>query len=550
MKEKIIELYYDHYKDTFENLKVYIQRRNYYTIIILCFAIILSFQITNPEKTNEISNELIKKNIGEIKIDFKHISNILHFALLWVVILYYQIIFLIEKHYKYIHDIEETLSQELAPLEIRREGKNYLDHYPWLSSVVDKIYTILFPVSLIIMSVIKWHSEYIMVNQIDTSFFLSSIFLFGIVLTSILYISNRHFNDFNKKPENNTKSSSKNMFSNYEKTGKILIIFSICFTIFFGAEFIFNSNKLTNGPIEPSIWGQFGDVVGGFVGTIIALVGVLLLFETLKQQRNVHEKQQVETKFFELLKLHRDNVLEMQSKNERGRSVFIDIKEEFHELYELISLWYTAKSSNLSDHQWKTNVAKIAYLITFFGLGESPRSYLKAKIKKIISNDTLYDNFYSNCLIYLIDNYDLVKLKNQSQPAVQKSVLKYSGYQSILGHYFRHLFQTVSYINQQPNTVLSYKEKYVYIKTLRAQLGTFEQAVFFYNSISSLGEPWELSEKLTNVNDKIITKYNLIKNVPFGFTRALDPKSYYPDIFYEFDEQPPANRKELEKSYI
>ena len=118
----------------------------------------------------------------------------------------------------------------------------------------------------------------------------------------------------------------------YEKIGKTLIIIGICFTVFFGLEFIFNSGDLTCGPINAAIWGQFGDIVGGFVGTIVALIGVLLLFETLKEQRRNYIKQQVETRFFELLKLHRDNVTEMQSKGKEGRSVFIDIKDEFDEL--------------------------------------------------------------------------------------------------------------------------------------------------------------------------------------------------------------------------
>ena len=61
MEEKKLEIYYDHYKDTFENIKIYLQRRNYLTIVILCLVAVLSFQITNPEKSTEISNELVKR---------------------------------------------------------------------------------------------------------------------------------------------------------------------------------------------------------------------------------------------------------------------------------------------------------------------------------------------------------------------------------------------------------------------------------------------------------------------------------------------------------
>ena len=77
MEEKKLEIYYDHYKDTFENIKIYLQRRNYLTIVILCLVAVLSFQITNPEKSTEISNELVKRNIGNVFIDFKYIESIL-----------------------------------------------------------------------------------------------------------------------------------------------------------------------------------------------------------------------------------------------------------------------------------------------------------------------------------------------------------------------------------------------------------------------------------------------------------------------------------------
>ncbi|WP_172637555.1 putative phage abortive infection protein [Sediminibacterium salmoneum] len=338
------------------------------------------------------------------------------------------------------------------------------------------------------------------------------------------------------------------MFKDNEKNGKVLIIVGICFTVFFAIAFIFNTGELSSGEIEPSIWGQFGDIVGGFVGTIVALVGVLLLFETLKQQRRANSRLQVETRFFELLKLHRDNASEMQSKKTFGRKVFIDIKDEFHDLYEFVVIWYPLEKANISESVWKKNVIQITYLITFFGVNNSVTGFLKSKIKEIISNDELYTEFRENCLEFLINEHQTTKDENKSKEPSQRKFLKYDGYQSVLGHYFRHLFQTVTYINDQ-NGLLNYREKYDYIKTLRAQLSTHEQAIFLYNSISTLGEPWELSEQITDPDKKLITKYNFIKNIPIGFTRQIEPKDYFPDIFFETDNAPTPNRIELEKKY-
>ena len=209
-EEKKIEILYDHYKDTFENQKASLNKRNLYTLICLGLIALLSFQISNPNESSNISDELIRKNIGDISINFSYINSILIFTLLWVVIMYYQINFFVEKIYKYLQEIEEKLTSELKPFEISREGKTYLDHYPWLSEVVHRIYTILFPFAIIIVAVIKWFSE---TNQfaepyINVHFWIDTILLLGIVLTSLLYLSNRHFNDFRKKK--NEKSPAGN----------------------------------------------------------------------------------------------------------------------------------------------------------------------------------------------------------------------------------------------------------------------------------------------------------------------------------------------------
>jgi hypothetical protein len=193
--DKKVEILYDHYKDTFDNQKASLQKRNYYTLICLGLIATLSFQMSNPDQSNVISSELIKKNIGDIKIDFSYINSILNFTLLWVVIMYYQINLLIEKIYKYIHEMELKLTNEMEPFEISREGKTYLDHYPWLSEVVHKIYSIGFPITLICVAIIKWSTEK---NQFaeplkNGHFWFDTIILFGIVLTSLLYLTNRHF---------------------------------------------------------------------------------------------------------------------------------------------------------------------------------------------------------------------------------------------------------------------------------------------------------------------------------------------------------------------
>lgn len=198
--DKKIGIFYDHYKDTFENQKTFLKKRDYYTLICIGLIAILSFQISNPYQSSSISNEIIKKNVGDIKIDFWYINNILTFALLWVVILYYQINLHIERMYKYLREIEKKITIELKPFELSREGDTYLEDYPWLSKLVHKFFSVGFPLMFIIVAVLKWVKEKDILTAPWTNghFWINSIFLLGIISTSLLYLSNRHFNDFKK----------------------------------------------------------------------------------------------------------------------------------------------------------------------------------------------------------------------------------------------------------------------------------------------------------------------------------------------------------------
>ncbi len=98
------------------------------------------------------------------------------------------------------------------------------------------------------------------------------------------------------------------------------------------------------GKIDFSVTGQFGDFVGGFLGTIINGAVFYFLYLTLNEQRKSSLKQSFETKIFDLINLHRSNVSELRYtkfhkeklQTSESRKVFRVIVEEFLEcLYEV-----------------------------------------------------------------------------------------------------------------------------------------------------------------------------------------------------------------------
>jgi hypothetical protein len=123
----------------------------------------------------------------------------------------------------------------------------------------------------------------------------------------------------------------------------------------------------------------------------------------------------------------------------------------------------------------------------------------------------------------------------------------YGGHQFRLGHYYRHLFQNLSYINNQ--LYLKYDEKYSYIKILRVQLSNYEQIMLFLNSISQIGRQFEFSKN--DINDQLITKYNLITNIPNRFLfETIDIVEYYSLIEFETIKSDLVKKEKIKDLYI
>lgn len=86
-------------------------------------------------------------------------------------------------------------------------------------------------------------------------------------------------------------------------------------------------------PLDTELWGQFGDVIGGVVGTIIAYISIRLLVKTLFAQLDANNKakeiadktsytsltQQYQDKFNLLIKLYEEELSKFGNNNEKGQ---------------------------------------------------------------------------------------------------------------------------------------------------------------------------------------------------------------------------------------
>ena len=106
----------------------------------------------------------------------------------------------------------------------------------------------------------------------------------------------------------------------------IFFIFAIsCFTWNIWDTF---SLKL---PIDATIWGQFGDFIGGTLGVIFSLVSVMLVVWTFKTQNRTAETQRFNDLFFELLRLYQEQEKELQFNwiNEDKTASYVSNNKDF-----------------------------------------------------------------------------------------------------------------------------------------------------------------------------------------------------------------------------
>jgi len=342
--------------------------------------------------------------------------------------------------------------------------------------------------------------------------------------------------------------------------------------------------------------GQVGDFLGGVVGTIFSLSGFILLIVTLSEQRRATTKERFESKFFDLLRLHRENVRELENNGKSGRKELHDIFEQYLEcrnemkpffkmkqeksLYQPEYLEELKKALKLTNPDISAlDLAKVSlpYIFIFYGLSSAGRNALEDMLSKRYKPkfyQPIIDFFWMKPIVdskfykkwqevniiskhkKKIIVFDFIrKLRNnekiisseESQFALSQKysnnfIKYYGGHQYKLGHYYRHLYQSFKFIHSQSH--LRWLDKYFYAKTFRAQLSNDEQYLLFINSLSFLGLTWDLNPDINRYwidpflksrikNNRLITKYNLIKNLPGESIFGIRYTDFYPEVKFE-----------------
>jgi len=261
-------------------------------------------------------------------------------------------------------------------------------------------------------------------------------------------------------------------------TGLILLILGI-------VVFIWNDWDIsTQSKIQSDKVGQFGDFVGGLIGSIWALAGVILFYVALTEQRNDfktnREVLNAQTNALEQqineFELQREELAETRKvfkiqsetlKRQQFESTFFSLVDLHHEIVKSIDL--------VSRKPKYTPTEKLTL--------EIPSAEKQSKITEITTGRDCFVKFRKG----FINTYRRIKREKpdlKEKELINESYLDYyEVHQSDLGHYFRNLYHIFKFIK---NAEIEDKKRYTSL--VRAQLSNEELFLLFYNCISDLGK--------------------------------------------------------------
>lgn len=139
-----------------------------------------------------------------------------------------------------------------------------------------------------------------------------------------------------------------------------IIVLALSCLVFLAIYFFqFRNYDLSNNSDD---WGNFGSYFAGGLGTILGFANLLLIYYTYNNQRRLNNRQQFESTFFELLKNHRENII--NAIDNRGNLNNFKKSEgdgSFVEAYPLLKEFYEVENEMMNDSLWAFAEKRVSY---------------------------------------------------------------------------------------------------------------------------------------------------------------------------------------------
>ena len=274
-------------------------------------------------------------------------------------------------------------------------------------------------------------------------------------------------------------------FLKKERTISIFILTGFIIIIPLMVVFLWKENTLDTGNlINAEKFGQFGDFVGGVIGSLWSFAGILLFYLALTEQRDDFKTNQ------EALRL------QVEALNQQIEEFQLQRQE-----LESTRKIYEEQSQTLKIQQFESNF--YSFLEVY--------SNIKTRFPECEEND-FFNHLYNKLYLRFDPQSDFV---HHHGILIKRYITLFNLNSGLLSHYFKSFYRIVKMVDTQP--YLKDGEKSFYMKILRSQLTDYEQLLLFYNSCTMYGEKAR----------PLILKYDLLKHIP-SFKKP--EYQYYQDI--------------------
>lgn len=284
------------------------------------------------------------------------------------------------------------------------------------------------------------------------------------------------------------------------KTALITTTFAMSILVVAFLLFVFFRSWNFSWILDEQIVAQFGDFVGGVVGTLLAFSAAILYYVALKEQRKDVENNK---KSLEL----QNQALQQQIEEFKQQRVEL---EETRKVYERQTQLMSEQSHILKRQQFESS---------FYSM---MRVYMDLK-SHINSKET--ESFHS-CIESIQRNLPSDISKNKifdRHKAIQTSFeTVYLEKKDVLSPYFKTVHRILCIIDHA--TSLDNNEKMQYVKIFRAQLSDCETALLFYNYHS------DFSGSSRNIS----YKFNFLKH--YDYLYSLDAQIRH-DVILQQDKE-------------
>lgn len=302
-----------------------------------------------------------------------------------------------------------------------------------------------------------------------------------------------------------------------EKTSKILLWTGVFLLMTGILVFLYRENIALNSQINTTKISQFGDFIGGVVGSLWSLAGVILFYVALTEQRKDIEinrstlnaqvsalNQQIQE--FELQRIELSEtrkVFQEQSetlKIQRFENTFFQLLSLHHELVDKLNF----KKNSLTQNEKFEKRAVLS------------KAFEDLEIKLKFSNNIRGTNSIGEST-YEEEPPKTIKVAEKRLTQAYKEFY-FDDYKQILSHYFRNIYHIFKFI--YTSELIKKSKKQFYATLVRAQLSSDELYLILYNSVQEgLGYPNFLF---------LVKEFDIMQNFDFGI---IEKHTFHREIY-------------------